>query len=187
MAAKCHLKTSTKQAIFRNLRGGPHGPGFSVGFSVLDKDLASVVAFRAGRISYSVLDRVLAAVRGPPSQKLQNGLDPVAVKCHLKRAIFRNLRGGPHGPGFSVGFSVLDKVLASVVAFLAGFGVSSSVFDRVLASVLGPPNQKLQNGPDPVAAKCHLKTSTKRAIFRNLWGGPHGPGFSVSFSVLDRF
>ena len=105
----------------------------------------------------------------------------------FKTGHFSQLEGGPHGPGFSVGFSVLDKVLASVVAFLAGFGVSSSVFDRVLASVLGPLRQKLENGPDPVAAKCYLKTSTKRAIFRNLWGGPYGPGFSVSFSVLDRF
>ena len=50
-------------------------------------------------------------------------------------------------------------------------------------SLLG---QKLQNGPDPGADKSHLKTSTKRAIFRNLWGGAHKPGFSVSFSVLDK-
>ena len=121
---------------------------------------------------------------------MQNGRDHVAAKCHLKtftkRAIFRNLWGVPHGPGFSVSFSVLDTVLASVVAFLAGFSVSCSVLDTVVASVLGPLSQKLQNGRDPVAAKCHLKTSTKRAIFRNLWGGPHGPGFSVSFSVLDK-
>ena len=152
--------------------GGPYGPGFSVGFNVLGKVLASVVAFLAGSsVSCSVLGRVLASVLGPLSQKLQNGPDPVAAKCHLKtstkRLIFRNLRGGPHGQGFSVGFSVLGKVLASVVAFLAGSSVSCSVLGRVLASVLGPLSQKLQNGPDPVADKCHLKTSTKRAIFRN--------------------
>ena len=62
----------------------------------------------------------------------------MAAKCHLKtstkRPIFRNLWGGPHRPGFSVSFSVLDKVLASVVAFLAGFSVRSSVLGRVLAS-----------------------------------------------------
>ena len=83
-------------------------------------------------------------------------------------------------------FSVLHKVLASVVAFLAGFSVSLSVLDRVLASVLGPLSQKLQNGPDPGAAKSHLKTSTKWTVFRTLRGGPHGRGFSVSFSVLDQ-
>ena len=138
---------------FSQLVGGSYGPGFRVSFSVLEKVLASVVAFLAGfSVSSSVLDRVLASV-----------------------------------PGFSVRFSVLDKVFASVAAFLAGFSVSCSVLVRVLASVLGPLSQKLQNGPDPVAAKCHFKTSTKRAIFCNLWGGPHGPGFSVSFSVLDKW
>ena len=99
----------------------------------------------------------------------------MAAKCHLKtstkRAIFRNLRGGPHGPGFSVSFSVFDPVLASVLAFLTGFSVRCNVLDRVLASVLGPLSQKLQNGPDPVAAKCHLKTSTKRGHFSQLVGG----------------
>ena len=50
-------------------------------------------------------------------------------------------------------------------------------------SLLG---QKLQNGPDPGADKSHLKTSTKRAIFRNLWGGPTNQVLASVLAFLTR-
>ena len=100
---------------------------------------------------------------------MQNGPGPGADKCHLKTSrkwtVFRNLRG-PHGLGFSGSFSVLD---------------------RVLASVLGPLSQKLQNGPDPVAAKRHLKTSMKRPFFATCGGAPTDQVLASVLAFLTRF